>query len=281
MKKTVFLLSVVLIFASCKSNSKGKQSESSGEVELSDSICAESSEIALPETVKLLKSITTDGICIEEFEYDDENRIVKINYFGEYINMITYKSGDLITIETVFPENTERKDVINYVKKGNTITLNFIRHPLDNAASITLDKDENIAKNETVGETEGDSWTTSFIYQYRNGNLSKMTSGTYFTYDTSETVYEYKYDDKKSLFHNCASPKWLIQYLIDSNYTSKNNVVERTSNNEQSVVKTSRNKYEYEYDSDGFPIKETMTEEYYHNGEEHTNTTITYFIFNQ
>jgi hypothetical protein len=128
-----------------------------------------------------------------------------------------------------------RKIVIN----GNTVTYD--------GGTYTIDKDGYVVND---GQE----------YEYKDGNL--------ISYWTNE----YSYDNKKSPFSGCNSPKWLIQYLFKSyvrywTYASKNNVV---SSGGDGVLST----YKYEYDSDGFPVKLTTTWE--GEGEGTTTTSFTY-----
>jgi len=189
--------------------------------------------------VKLLESITDEnGELIVKFEYDEQNRIVKIYERYRYetekkisdSTTITYNSADLITM------GTEK-----YVKKGNTINIE------PGSKTLTINKDGYVVKN-YLGSP----------YTYQDGNLIKEGSD-------DNTHLLYSYDDKKSPFSNSNTPKWLIQELQYGNYSDyagKNNVVSKSSEGPDGG---GSHEYKYEYDSEDFPIKKT--EVGYYEGE--------------
>jgi len=189
--------------------------------------------------VKLLESITDEnGNVQKRFEYDKQNRIVKIDN-----DTITY-ADNLITVGT-------QKYVIN----GNTVTVD--------GSSFTIDKDGYFIKR------EGEDWALTL--EYRDGNLIKRSyEGELPSVDVMD-----KYDDKKSPFFNCNSPKWLLYELriLDSYITfiSKNNVLEMNTQGDNNITRV----YKYEYDGDGFPTK--LTEEA--TDEDNTTRTITRFTY--
>jgi len=182
--------------------------------------------------VKLLETITDESGKVQRFEYDKQNRIVKI---GD--KTITY-ADNLITVGT-------QKYAIN----GKTIT--------EDDKPFTINGDGYIV-NESYGNID---------YEYKDGNLIRVFWG--------ESAYEdnYSYDDKKSPFSNCTTPKWLLQRLsgIYSTGASKNNVVSYEGENGKGT-------YKYEYDSDGFPLKLTRTYKPWEGDEVYTTiTNYTYY----
>jgi len=172
--------------------------------------------------VKLLESITQEGQTTK-FKYDDKNRIIKIGNTA-----IAYKGNDVVII-----------DGTEYKREGNVISSESVE-------TFTLDKDGFIID--------------PYYYKSANGNLIEWESG-------GDMAAEYKYDDKKSPFYNTNTPKWVMQYLLteylriqgysQTTYLSKNNVIEEIESYSNGEVNS---KYsQYEYDSDGFPIKRTKT----------------------
>jgi len=179
--------------------------------------------------VKLLETITDEGGNVQKrFEYDKQNRIVKIDN-----DTITY-ADNLITVGT-------QKFAIN----GNTVTVD--------GKSYTIDKDGYIVKSKEA------NYSVSDEYKYKDGNLIKIS----WSY---EDVSNYSYDNKKSPFSNCTTPKWLIQHLLRPHNASENNAVDAGDGREDDT-------YKYEYDSDGFPVKATVTTKYYEGCEENCETT--------
>jgi hypothetical protein len=192
--------------------------------------------------VKLLETTTTvDGKM--KYEYDAQNRVVKmVSYYYDVISAwqtVTYSRDGSIKVARVFVSGSE--DETNFVRNGNTITV-YAGDML--SETITLDNDGNIAKIERpVDVTE---------YHYQDGNLIKREKN--FILSAQSAVGRFKYDDKKTPFYNCKTPKWFLQlFFFDGGHN--NNIVERKYyyHDESTVTYI----YEFEYDSDGFPVKQT------------------------
>ncbi|MDR0454088.1 MAG: hypothetical protein LBH05_04670 [Deferribacteraceae bacterium] len=203
--------------------------------------------------VKLLRSIVS-GDGVTEFGYDNQNRIVKVTFYqGEeamYTHIFSYPDGDGIEFATPMEVMT------TFELSGNT-TININHTYADNVLNImTMNKDGYLTRYEMQsGEGPESMFRT---YQYKDGNMVLQRYGD----EMGESVMELKYDDKKSPFYNCASPKWLWQWYFNGfmEYFGLNNNVTEVSNAifEFGMV-TKKNVYEY--DSDGFPITRTQTEE--------------------
>jgi len=194
---------------------------------------------------KLPERITDEnGRLLRKFVYDKQNRIVKIVSKG-YSTVegkpvvwnadavtITYETDDKITVETIITKQYAED-------KGIRSTEKFLRNG-----------------NKITKITETDTSTTNYeAGTYNDGNLMKETDG------VNDT--EYSYDDKKSPFSNCNTPKWFLPYIGVS--ANKNNVLKQyTSGGEISFSITN----EYQYDSEEFPTKEKK--ETYVEGEEST-----------
>jgi len=185
---------------------------------------------------KLLESIAdSNGSLIKKYEYDGQNRIVKIYDLSEkkppdwlpsgirpiWQNIHAKISGNPTTI-AYNPDGSvkveENGKIKYYTIKGNLVA--------SEGESFTINKEGYIVKGQSVE------------YTYKNGNLDVVL--------WTESAYtdSYQYDSKKSPFSNCNSPKWLMQKLwLDE---SKNNVV-------KAIGENGGCKYTYQYDSDGFP----------------------------
>jgi len=190
--------------------------------------------------VKLLESITDgDGKPLKKFEYDKQNRLIKIIDYYEgniyYTGTITYSGNSSVIVERVYDKSKEKK-VENFVISGNTIKR-------ESADFLTINEDGYIT-------VEVGSWR----FQYQNGNLISQESET--------GGYSYtSYDDKKSPFSSASTPKWLLQYVLeDFTSANKNNILEENSGGE--VTASANYKYKYEYNSDGFPAKKETYAEY-------------------
>ena len=211
--------------------------------------------------------IRSDGSIYRKFEYDNENRIQKIISFHEegfeYTNTFYYNEDDLVKVsdnyyvkagEYYIYENaheiefSKREDKIIFSEKHSyspddiyitTLELNSEGYPIGIIQGLRS-RDYNITKSNL----------TSYLYM----GFSSGGAGT-----STETFYEYKYDNKKSPFYNCKTPQWYLIYEF-LELGSQNNATEilKTFNGSFSESKTTT-KIKYIYDCAGFPIKRTET----------------------
>ncbi|MDR2554767.1 MAG: hypothetical protein LBC64_05000 [Fibromonadaceae bacterium] len=192
-------------------------------------------------TSKLLESIIDgNGNVKKKFEYDKQNRIVKID--GE---TITY-ADNLITVGTK-----------KFVIKGNTVTI-------EGGSTFTINKDGYITN---VGDEK--------TFKYKNGNLIEKE----YPNPADDVPPTYvgrmdKYDDKKSPFTNCKTPKWLLQglHILGPYYVSKNNVLREIVYGRGTTTTV----YKYKYDSYGFPELVEEAEKYENDSPTITVTRYTY-----
>ena len=250
--RVLLLVTVVVIIGSCSSLTK-KQTEKST-VKLPESMFVEDDDGVISSMVK--------------FEYDSENRIVKVSHYRylrlSFTRTITYGSNKVMVSVEHFDEHIDAKEadyLINYIITGNTI--NFT---LSNGFSgtITLNEKGNISNIKSA--LDDSKHFEIKTYQYKGGNLSS-------TIETGElngqidTEYrqintEYKCGNNKTPFHNDKTPKWLLQYIF---WEGLNNNITLLSNNITTL------EYKYEYDADGFPTKQTRI--HAHGGETEYETT--------
>ena len=214
-------------------------------------------------SVKLLESMTSDGAFTYKYEYDDKNRLVK-SYFYYLGNLnqtraITYVGDDLVTVEDVYEENPENNGVTNIVVAGNRITF---RCSLSLSGERSYILTVNKAGQITSSESSCEGGHRVLTFQYRGGNLVKSANGA--------EVAKIEYDDKKSPLYHSRTPKWLLQHYFSNAFANKNNAVDAQ------IAPSLRYVTAYEYDSDGFPVRQTTT--VIQDGEEvHSDiTTFTY-----
>ena len=212
-------------------------------------------------SVKLLESMTTTETSghsyTQKFEYDDKNRIVKIqdNHHSEVL-IITYEGDDLGFYAAQWGgENVERQ--------GNTIRTG--RN--DEKVTITLNDAGYIVKI----KSENSEWKAVALttYFYQDGNLMKTETQRTLGKEKDGWTEEFKYDGKKSPFFHCNTSKWFLHWYFITGFD--NNVVE--CKDSDGIVKT----YQYEYDSDGFPTKQTMIEKRSDGTKSTTITTFRWF----
>ena len=215
--------------------------------------------------VQLLESMTykhNNGITQTfKYEYDNQNRFSKLYiYRGTQLSVtrtIVY-SGNLVTVNTI-TGTPEVNFAIKYVKNGNTITSTEGFE--GGVAIIYLNNNEYPIKMVMSDEID----EATFTYQYQSGNMTEMSSiatDVEFNEITSYSI-SCKYDNKKSPFFYCKSPEWLMVTGIipGFNYFAQNNMLEQTQStrNNNQVTGAGVMKYDYEYDSAGFPIKCKVT----------------------
>ena len=194
---------------------------------------------------KLLACIADEnGDCVTKFEYDKQNRIVLI-YNGADGTRIAY-ADNLITAG-------DKKFVI----KGNTVTVD--------KETLTIDKNGYIVRSKDGG-SEGCSDSDPNVsvpyhaeYQYKDGNLTAISDNGGDCEILVGSRTDYEYDNRKSPFSNCKTPKWLLQYLFRRHpvyapyYVSENNVKKVDYGADSFMIID----HKYEYDGDGFPTKRT------------------------
>ena len=97
-------------------------------------------------------------------------------------------------------------------------------------------------------------------FEYQNGNLIKLVKW--------DGPHIYTYDDKKSPFYNCQTPKWCLICGLFDGYADLNNnrITEELEWRNETI------NYSYTYDDEGFPLT-TKTDDYF--GVDYSYTYIT------
>ena len=218
---TVFAL-IIAAFISCVSVNKGKDG------------------------VYLLESMTVVsdrwGISTYSFEYDDNNRIIRISYYQEADDLLTtvmleYSGNDLVNLQRTGHIYAGDAEFENYTRNGNTITIaQTTSYGEKRTHTINLNDDGYIVR---------DGYTT---YQYNGVNPVKMI---YSAPETNEMEEEYQYDNKKSPFYYDKTPKWFLQYFFGATGIINNVIVVRTN-----LVDFD---YNYEFNAGGLPTKQTVS----------------------
>ena len=195
--------------------------------------------------IRLPEIITTDRGYYTKYEYDAQNRITKISSFlndGTFMETTTlvYSGNNLVKAgESGFSVN------------GNKITAN--------SDAMELNNDEYLAKLTYLWE----NYTVEQSYQYQGGNIKNRSEKYAEIWDGKRlegTVleHEYIYDNNKSPFVHCKTPKW---YMVrwHQPFSGQNNCVEK-----RTIDKTSggnnysgKSAYIYVFDDAGYPIKRT------------------------
>ena len=237
-------------------------------------------------SVKLLKSITYDhpgNLMVRQgekqhtmkFEYDRQNRITKIHHHGDgklvQTEILTYEGDDLVSVTHAIPWDYDGgwQDMF-FQREGNKIVF------WGSMSSNTLTLDENgyILKKESQDGESGGYGKALTTYEYQDGNLVKIT----WEFKNARGRVEYssitklEYDDKNSPFLNCNTPRWFLQSHFGFSFGLKNNVTESQYTYDRGRS-TDYSRNSYDYDSDGFPIKQ-ITVKQTSDGTKSTTTAV-------
>ena len=207
--------------------------------------------------VKLLETIVRDDGSYLKFEYDNQNRITKVSRYhdGEisWTETYTYNSaGDLVKVAS--DDGWEGE----YVRNANTITLMYDGHEEgsviinDNGYPIKVVQVDDGCDDLDEDDEYGCISMIEFIFTFdSNNNVTKVT----YVYDgVDDGGTEFKYDNTKSPFYHCKTPKWalILFFLEEYEIGFTNNVIE--ANAHGGLVK-----YEYKFNADGYPTERTAT----------------------
>ena len=176
------------------------------------------------EEIRLLESITYNNGRVYKYEYDSLYRIIRYPGPCDYeLNTLTYEGNELVNDISLNPRGLYSYPELT--RNGNIITW----HKGD--IKFYLDNDGNLIKSAYYGDTH---------YKYdQNGNIVERND------------YKFEYDDKKSPFIHCNTPKWWLQYNgqnVLTSFSRKNNII-------KNYYGEYTDEYTYEYDIEGYPVK--------------------------
>jgi hypothetical protein len=205
-------------------------------------------KVKLLETVKNIHS----DVAHDKYEYDSQNRITKLLWYDNDGKLwgsktFTYDGADLVKV--IIVKSYTNISTEEFTRNGDVITINCSY--LYGIQSLHLNSDGLPDRQEVIME----DYYYLDTYDYQNGNLVKYIHKFCQKIEDdfviiAEDNTNYKYDDKKSPFYNSNFPKWYMIWDFDW-YGIHNNVIERDDIT-----------FEYDYDTDGFPTKCTITNSY-------------------
>jgi len=193
----------------------------------------------------LLEEIQRKRYSPIKFEYDNQNRIAKHFVYGftgeysvSYVEIFNYNAaGDLTEVKVEYTLNPEENYNITISKTGNKISfINWYHQQVEFELN-----EQGLPIKQT---SKGDDWIVTTIFIWQNGNIIKA--------DTEEGSI-LSYDDKKSPFYHCKTPKWALLYWFEFYFCGENNVKTQTATWDNSITTT----YNYTYNADGFPATRT------------------------
>jgi len=206
---------------------------------------------------KLLEGIWRPSGVYTMFEYDTKNRIVKVSGYTdrgltlEYVHRLTYSGSALIQFDN-FAVTSSGK---------NQVTVS------DGARSCIFDLNGDHSPTRLRFQ-HPDGRNSENIYQYDDGNLTKLTCRTYDGEPQHESTLESFYDIGHAPFLNCKTPKWWLIWQFERVVSCMENTVVReewTDGAESGV-----NVITYDFDEDDYPYRK------YIDGEE-----VAYYTYNQ
>lgn len=246
----IIIAVTITAFSACNKDSKV---QSAGMKDFNSADALKSG--AISGEIKLLESITYPGSTYNEvirFEYDDRNRLIKVINHNDEIFTLTYNGSDLAG---VLRTTNSGGWGIDYGTMSFHIGRNSIRiSSFHSETVLSVNYEGYIIKSAMTGLGERSDTT----YQYHGGNLIKHSTAAVFESETDfsgeaiENIVEYKYDDMISPFFHCNTPKWFVHYMYDLGLN--NNIIERRDSPGGNIYT-----YAYEYDTDGYPARQTMT----------------------
>jgi len=213
------------------------------------------------ENVQLLEMLTYSGdvssdvanyVKYVKYEYDNQNRFTRILSYDKSEKLIstetfTYSEKDLVKVVYEEADNSNFIRTTEYAKKGGKITITRRSNQSTNVDTYTIDL--NSDEFPSKFESSGGGWSYVLTSQYQGGNLIKQTTIYKETGVSQSYSNTFKYDNNKSPFYHCKTPKWYMFYLFHM-LGSKNNYTWQYWS-EGGI------EYKYEYDNAGFPTKRT------------------------
>jgi len=168
------------------------------------------------------------------YEYDDQDRITKRTDYSNgqigSIHTFKYEDGDLVETNYENFQNPELNNKTTFSKNGNKINFfDGFEHK-----EFEINEQGLPAKYYDEG-----AW---LVFTWQNGNITKSEWEGYIT--------TYTYDDYKSPYLHCKTPKWFLWWYFAGMPCSKNNVKTETWDGGGVT-------YTYTYNADGFPLTRT------------------------
>ena len=256
----VVMAQCIAVFLSCDKTSNHHE----GEIQLLE-------RIVYPDVLLHAKSLTQcqiqNAVKYTKYEYDNQNRITKISSYNKSKTLVgtetfTYMENDLIKVvyEEACNPNIETRE---FAKNGNKITVTieggYLNYLGTRTYTFELDEDGFPVK---LGSAFPDG-SYPLIYQYQDGNLIKLINSSQ-DYSHQNYSYIYEYDNKKSPFYHCQTPKWYMFY-VSNRSGSMNNIVKEIGIAAEDNKVYNETRYKYGYDRNGFPTKRITNS----NGKEH------------
>ncbi len=208
----------------------------------------EPSDIKPATTDFLISKIFKEAKVYQEYIYNDNKKLIRLNYYYDdsVYNFEAYKynnEGKAIMKEY----SDDYYETYEYDESGRFIKLNshYNDSEIYRVTEFTYNSEGQIEKG-LVTVRERDSWNIFYTYDSR-GNVITRIEGEDEEFQFTLSSSEYEYDDKNNPRYNWGLPTDIIQY---------NNPLKYHNENMLSCAMPPNFEYQYEYNSDGYPVKE-------------------------
>ena len=201
-----------------------------------------------PSTDFLISKIFKEGKLYQEYIYNDNKNLIRVNYYYDdsvyHFEAYKYNSeGRAIKKEY----SDDYYETYEYDESGRFLKLNshYNDSTIYSVTEFTYNPEGQIEKG-LVTARGRDSWDINYTYDSRGNILTRIEGpeqGSQFALSSSE----FEYDDKNNPRYNWGLPTDIIQY---------NNPVRYYNENMLSCAMPPNFEYQYEYNSDGYPVKE-------------------------
>jgi YD repeat-containing protein len=208
----------------------------------------ESAVIKQGNTDYLISKIFKEGKIYQEYIYNESKKLIRVNYYYDdsVYNFEAYKYN--IIGQVIKKEYSDYYyDTYEYDQAGRFIKLNthYNDSEIYSVTEFIYNTQGQIEKG-IVTARERDSWDIVYTYDSR-GNVITRIEGEDEESMFARTSSEYEYDDKNNPRYNWGLPTDIIQY---------NNPVRYHNENMISCAMPPDFEYQYEYNSDGYPVIE-------------------------
>ncbi len=196
----------------------------------------------------LLSKILTEGKLYQEYIYNNNRKLIRVNYYYDdsvyHFESYTYNSEGKAVVKEYSDDYYETYE---YDESGRYVKLN--QHDNDGeiyrVTEFTYDSNGQIEKG-VINFRDVETWNISYSYD-SSGNVVTRIEGPEQGSQFSRSLSEFEYDDKKNPRYNWGLPTDIVQY---------NNPLRYYNENMLSCALPPNYIYQYEYNEDGYPVKE-------------------------
>jgi uncharacterized repeat protein (TIGR02543 family) len=227
--------------------------------------------VGLPESIIVSRN---DYQTKYEYVYDSQNRIARRTYNGYSGSNLTFNYnaiGDLTEYNYHYMLDSKN---VTFSKNGNKITFisSFGTRFYSRTENGELELNAQglpvkLTSENVIGQlgTSPVRWSYTLTLTWQNGNLIKTEWVRKDENGSSAGTKTCTYDDKKTPFSQCNTPKWFFWWIDffghenvfygNNKVYNKNNIKTETRENGHTIT------YEYTYNDDGFPVTRTWVAE--------------------